>query len=255
MERILNCLPSPNTALDWKFEHAIDANIIKAAVNLPPKVDWRASWWTIGDQGRTGACVGWAVADSVLRWHFAQEDRISKKDLLAVRYVWMAAKETDEFISRPTSFVEADGTSLKAALDVVRNFGVVTDDVLPISKGVMFPGDTKTFYAIASRLKIANYINLDRDLMKWRSWLADNGPILARLNVDRPFMQLGADGVLQTYLADTALGGHAIALVGYTPDGFIVRNSWGTDWGDQGFAYASNEYAQAAFTEAYGVTL
>ncbi len=44
------------------------------------------------------------------------------------------------------------------------------------------------------------------------------------------------------------------ALVGYTPDRFIVRNSWGTSWGDQGFAYASVAYAQAAFTEAYGVS-
>ena len=44
-----------------------------------------------------------------------------------------------------------------------------------------------------------------------------------------------------------------MTLVGYTPEAFIVRNSWGTGWGDRGFAYASLAYAQAAFTEAYGV--
>ena len=43
-------------------------------------------------------------------------------------------------------------------------------------------------------------------------------------------------------------------FVGYDQSMFIVRNSWGTDeWGDKGFAYASNAYAAAAFTEAYGV--
>ena len=26
-------------------------------------------------------------------------------------------------------------------------------------------------------------------------------------------------------------GGHAFAIVGYTPDGFLVQNSWGDDWG------------------------
>jgi C1A family cysteine protease len=32
-----------------------------------------------------------------------------------------------------------------------------------------------------------------------------------------------------------------------------VRNSWGTNWGDGGFAYASYEYAKTAFTESYGI--
>ena len=39
-------------------------------------------------------------------------------------------------------------------------------------------------------------------------------------------------------------------MVGYTSTGFIIRNSWGTGWGDKGFAYASNAYAKKAFTEA-----
>jgi C1A family cysteine protease len=55
----------------------------------------------------------------------------------------------------------------------------------------------------------------------------------------------------------TARGGHAIAVVGYTAAGrFIIRNSWGTAWGDKGFAYASPEYITAGFfEESYGVTL
>jgi hypothetical protein len=32
------------------------------------------------------------------------------------------------------------------------------------------------------------------------------------------------------------LGGHAFALVGYNTAGFLVQNSWGTDWGAGGFA-------------------
>jgi len=60
---------------------------------------------------------------------------------------------------------------------------------------------------------------------------------------------------LDAYDAAHARGGHCVALVGYTPERFIVRNSWATTWGDKGFAYASDPYAAAAFTEAYGVTL
>jgi len=35
---------------------------------------------------------------------------------------------------------------------------------------------------------------------------------------------------------DESLGGHAYILVGYNRIGFLVQNSWGTDWGDRGFA-------------------
>jgi C1A family cysteine protease len=63
-------------------------------------------------------------------------------------------------------------------------------------------------------------------------------------------------GKLNTYDPMSKQGGHAVALVGYDPGMFIVRNSWGdTGWGDKGFAYASNVYAAAAFTEAYGMNV
>jgi hypothetical protein len=39
----------------------------------------------------------------------------------------------------------------------------------------------------------------------------------------------------------TVNGGHAFALVGYTRHGFIVQNSWNTDWGTDGFALLTYE--------------
>ena len=86
--------------------------------------------------------------------------------------------------------------------------------------------------------------------------MATKGPILTRLDVDATWDAATATkGNLDQYKPKTRRGGHAVALVGYTPDRFIVRNSWGTGWGDKGFGYASSAYAQEAFTEAYGVAL
>lgn len=256
-KRILNCNPSPNMQNDWRFENAVEAQIVAAPAALPVSVDLREAWWKINDQGSTGSCVGWATADSLLRWHFVKAGRLPKTKLLSPRFIWMASKETDPFITQPTTFIEAEGTSLKAALDVARKFGAVQDSVLPFRSGAMYPKDARTFYALASQLKISSYFNLGTFLTQWRSWLATTGPILVRLDVDATWDNaLNTHGKLDLYQPDTIRGGHAVALVGYTADHFIVRNSWGTTfWGDNGFGYASLAYAQAAFTEAYGVSV
>lgn len=252
---ILNCLPSRDTQNDWLITSAEDAGLL-AAVAVPTSKDLRAAWWKIGDQGATGSCVGWATADSVLRWHFVRANRLPQNDLLSMRYVWMAAKETDIFVTRPTTFIELDGTSLKAALDIARKFGVVVDTALPFGSGKLYGGSANTFYALAAQRRIASYFNLGANLADWRKWIANNGPILTRLDVDATWGNATAtQGKLDAYQPATARGGHAVALVGYTSDRFIVRNSWGIGWGDKGFAFASNAYASAAFTEAYGVTL
>ena len=257
-EWILNCVPSSKTDTDWELHNAQDAGLLTAPARaLPKSKDLREdTWWKVGDQGATGSCVGWASADSVIRWHLVQAGRLTKTERLSTRFQWMAAKETDQFVAQPTTFIESDGTSLKAALDVSRKWGSVRDSVLPFQSGKLYVGEVATFYAIATQLKIAAYFNLGADLKGWRTWLAGSGPILTRLNVDSTWDSATDNkGKLTTYRPTTARGGHAVALVGYTGTGFIVRNSWGTTWGDAGYAYATNAYAAKAFTEAYGIAI
>jgi C1A family cysteine protease len=256
VERILNCLPSQDTDDDWVFEDAAAEGVLEVLAVVPESKDLRdSSWWKVGDQGSTGSCVGWATADSVLRWHFVRANRVGEDDMLSVRFIWMAAKETDEFVQRPTSFVDRSGTSLKAALNVARKFGIVSESILPFDTGVLYSKTAKSFYIKAAQLRIASYINQGKDLNNWRQWLATRGPILTRLDVDAAWRRASStDGKLDVYTHPGKPAGHAVALVGYLPDGsFIVRNSWGTDWGDGGFAYASEDYATEAFTEAYGI--
>jgi len=177
-ERIFNCVPSSGTEHDWGFDSALSAGVLAAPPALPPSVDLRETWWQVGDQLNTGSCVGWATADSVLRWHLVKANKIGTGDLLSVRFIWMAAKETDEWPTPPTTFLEKVGTSLKAALDVARRYAVVSDTLLPFKSGKLYGDDPDTFFAIAAQLKIAMYINLRADFNRWRSWLATKGPIL-----------------------------------------------------------------------------
>jgi len=254
-ERILNCIPSRNVESDWTFENAMEAGFLDSGPELPLSKDLREdSWWSVDDQGETGSCVGWAAANSVLRWHFVRAGLLPETVRLSARYVWMASKETDTYTSFPTTFLENAGTSLKSALDIARKFGVVTELMLPFGPHALYSGQPNTFYAMAARFKISSYFSLGCDPARWREWIAFNGPVLTRLDVDDSWMEATArKGVLDVYRRETSNGGHAVALVGYSREGFIVRNSWGAGWGDGGFAYAKDDYAMAAFTEAYGV--
>src|SRR5262245_25525470 len=94
-KRILNCVPSLDTADDWRIDTAEDAGVLAAAPRVPASKDLRQPWWRIGDQGSTGSCVGWASVDGVLRWHFVKAGRLANTDLLSPRFQWLAAKETE----------------------------------------------------------------------------------------------------------------------------------------------------------------
>lgn len=249
---VLNCLPSKGIDNNWGVDIAVSIGAISSEMT-PASVDLREPWWKVGDQRQTGSCVGWALADGVLRWHFVKTNRLAEAIRLSVRQIWVSAKETDVFDHRPTTFIEESGTSLKAALIVAREYGVVTEKHLPFSGNKRFSGTENEFYGIAATRQIKRYFDLTGDLKAWRTWIAQNGPLLTCLEVDKNWNNADSTGKLDKYDAASANGGHAVAIVGYTENHFIVRNSWGTSWGDGGFAYVSNSYARQAFTEVYGI--
>jgi len=257
--RVCNLVPSRGTENDWRLEHAIAAGAVTAVAAPPASVDLRAPWWTIGDQEQTGSCVGWASTDGVARYHMVKANRLPQAQMLSPRYTWMASKETDTLVSKPETFIEEAGTTLKAAMDILRNYGAAPETLLPFHiQTMMYSGDENAFYATAAQRKIASYFNLGKDVNQWRTWLASHGPILAGLSVDASWDGATAhQGKIDNFQPNTVRGGHAVCIVGYTADHrFIVRNSWGTSWGDHGFGYPSEAYIAAGFfNESYGATV
>jgi hypothetical protein len=227
--------------------------------DYPESLDLREAWHEVGDQGHTTSCVGWALADSVLRWHYVKAGRLKPTERLSARYVWMASKELDDRIKYPSTFLEEDGTSLKAGLDLVRRFGIVLESELPWEGGLA-TGSPETFNASAQSRRLTRYYNLGDDKVDrrecfdgWRRWLHQHGPVPVLLAVDR---HLAAPGpLLRDFDAASAEHSHAAALFGYGPDHFLLRSSWGTSWGDGGYAKMDLDYAAQAIIESYGVVI
>lgn len=96
-----------------------------------------------------------------------------------------------------------NGMSIKEALEYIKTVGL---------NGYRIPG-----YAI---IKSEYYL---------KHALITNGPCVAALptyieNIDDTFWK-----------GSTFIGGHCILVVGYTTNGFIIRNSWGKTWGKNGY--------------------
>jgi len=75
--------------------------------------------------------------------------------------------------------------------------------------------------------------------------LSSGYPVVVGINVYSSFE--GGD-VAQTgnvplpQPGEQQLGAHAVVCVGYTYDRWIMRNSWGAQWGDQGYFYLPIQY-------------
>lgn len=61
------------------------------------------------------------------------------------------------------------------------------------------------------------------------------GPLMTTMTVYEDFLTYSG-GVYKS-TSRTSVGGHAVSLVGYSDEGryWIVRNSWGADWGENGY--------------------
>ncbi|MGR5979279.1 C1 family peptidase [Bacillus cereus] len=69
--------------------------------------------------------------------------------------------------------------------------------------------------------------------------IANQDPILVGIHVYPNFDATPTSGIVPPVTEKKSRGGHALVVVGYdeTNQWFIVRNSWGTKFGDQGYAY------------------
>ena len=67
----------------------------------------------------------------------------------------------------------------------------------------------------------------------------DKGPVSVAIEADKMVFQMYTGGVLNSVSCGHKLD-HGVLAVGYTADAFIVKNSWGASWGEEGYVRISN---------------
>jgi len=87
----------------------------------------------------------------------------------------------------------------------------------------------------ALRRPLGAYFRVNhKDLVAMHSAIAEVGILYATATVHTGWSKVKLDGLIPT--EDDEIGSHAFAIVGYDQQGFYIQNSWGHDWGAEGFA-------------------
>jgi C1A family cysteine protease len=135
---------------------------------------------------------------------------------------------------------------------VLSSEGAVAEDVWPYQAG-KFAEKPPAAVEKAERFRITDVRPL-ATVDDLKHALQQNGPVVAGIRVFQGAMTVSKTGVIPLPTEkEQIIGGHAIVIVGYDDEKRRLRfvNSWGTQWGEQGFGYLPYEYVKTYLSDAW----
>lgn len=210
-DRYGGAIVSPDNPNDTIFESLAEGPIGFFLNEMPLEFDLRRWAQPSRDQGRRGTCA--AFAGSGIR-----EIQAHKSD------------QFEEYLSPEFIYYHRDNKPLNGmhgrnVFQIMQRIGSVPESDYPYDNK-----DTPSpeLYRLAAKFKIANFAKITTcDGLK--KALLEIGPCYLQLPLysNRPYFWRSRDG-------EKPNGGHAVTVVGYTINGFILKNSWGNTWHDSG---------------------
>jgi hypothetical protein len=188
-------------------------------------------------QKETSACTGFALA-SVVHWLQAASGSFER---VSPFMIYSMARRYDEF---PGSVAD-EGSSLRGALKGWSRHGICHDKLWKTLKMPPVPEDPRDdWWADAMRRPLGAYYRIDiKSVADMHVALNETGVLYASAichagwdEGDDVELPVGRIWEIPYRKAADSDGGHAFVIVGYTYDGFIIQNSWGTEWGTGGRA-------------------
>ncbi|MBK8808396.1 MAG: C1 family peptidase [Bacteroidales bacterium] len=220
----------------------IDDNVVtKTKVDLTDKLP------PIGDQGSYGTCVAWSIGYNLKTYIEAVDKQYTKSQLTDAKYQF-SPKDLFYAINSSDKGDNCDGTSFEAAFDVLVSRGVAPlSDVPYTNLGKCNTTPSSSWTTVANNYKIANYRKIDyTNLATLKSYLADGRLVAIGAKLGDNFMNADSDEILssETYGYTGKHAYHAVALAGFddSKSAFRVVNSWGTNWGDNGYIWIDYDF-------------
>lgn len=261
MQRTLDAAPDRIDIRDWFYQPRL--------VYLPDQIVNCDFVPAILDQGREGACTGFALAAAI---NFLLAGRNIRRSVSA-RMLYEMARRYDEWPGEGY-----DGSSARGAMKGWVRHGVCSEVTWPMAttgfdflQATLDPATGRTVGDEARETPGGAFYRVShREVRDMHAALAEVGILYCTLMVHEGWDSPGQTSVTVNYVVSGNLrqrtlpvirrtgradSGHAIAIVGYTAQGFIVQNSWGPDWGAGGFALLPYEDYMLHATDVWAVQL
>ena len=219
---------------------------------LPQFVDLISFSPTPGHQGAQGSCVGWAVGYALKTYQEALEFNIASPqpwDHFSPAFVFNSIKQGDDCNA---------GSRISDALEFVANTGAVRMNDFPYEEGQCLP-PVEDMSSIARDYAIKSYRRLQKEGMLFaiREALSNEKPVVIAMRVFPSFEAWeGGGNYRHDPEAEFQVDFHAVTVVGYDDERRALKiiNSWGTEWGDEGFFWMDYRAARNLIAEAYVTT-
>ncbi|MGZ3699874.1 MAG: C1 family peptidase [Bdellovibrionota bacterium] len=235
--RRYNWIPDLPDQRDLRF-----AERIMAPAQVPNAVDLRPNCSPVVDQGKIGSCTGNALAGAIeflelkeLREKSAGPEVFTQAKFAPVSRLFIYYNE--RAIEGTTD--QDAGAQIRDGVKSLNQTGCCREAIWKYATPQVFKKPSAAAYKEATKHEIAQYLKLG-SLSEMKQCLATGFPFAFGFTVYESFESpdVAKTGLMPMPSSDErVLGGHAVLAVGYDDSSkqLIVRNSWGTKWGDQGY--------------------
>jgi C1A family cysteine protease len=145
------------------------------------------------------------------------------------------------------------GAYISDGMKVITQLGICNESEWPYIEHNYEMQPSRNCYTSALLQKSSGYSNIAQNPVSMKNCLAAGTPFAVAIELFNSFYNTGSDGIVSMPKppADTSIGGHAVVCVGYkiinNSPYWIMRNSWGSAWGDKGYFYLPEVYLTGSY--------
>lgn len=200
-------------------------------LKLPPSVDLRAQCPPVYDQGQLGSCSANAIAAAL------EFDQMKEKQAPFVPsrlFLYYNERAMEGTVSTDS------GAQIRDGIKSVATQGDCPETLWAYDITQFAVKPPQQCYAQALKFKAVQYQRLSQISNQFKGCLASGYPFVFGFTVYESFetQQVANTGhAPMPSPSEKTVGGHAVMAVGYDDSNnwFIIRNSWGTGWGMNGY--------------------